>query len=91
MSVFVKLVISTISLLMLSVAVSILGGQGGWEEDFDPPLTSREKQLVRIGVLFEHGFQIGFFGLAFAVVNLGESKAMRTLAATAVMLQLGLT
>ena len=60
--------------LMTCIATSILLGGKGWEEDFDPPLSERERKLVRSGVLFEMAFQLGLWVTCLVANELGNTK-----------------
>ena len=70
--------IRVICALMLCIAVNILTGANGWEEDFDPPLSIREKKLVRSGVLFEMCFQAGFWMTMLVISEMVTAKVHAT-------------
>ena len=70
--------IRLVCVMMLFVSVNILSGASGWEEDFDPPLSIREKKLVRSGVLFEMCFQAGFWATNLIIAEMVTSKVRAT-------------
>ena len=66
--------IRVICILMVFVSGGVLLGGKGWEDDFDPPLSIREKKLVRSGVLFEMCFQLGFWMTNLIIAEMVTSK-----------------
>ena len=84
-------VIRVVCALMIFVSGGVLLGNKGWEEDFDPPLSIREKKLVRSGVLFEMCFQLGLWMTNLIVAEMVTSKvhAMQCMCIIAQMLLAG--
>lgn len=64
--------------MMIFTAVNIvIFDSVGWETMFDPPLSKREEAVARIGVLFDHGFQLAYWPLILLVSELGDVVMLR--------------
>ena len=73
-----KNIVRLIAVMMIYTAASVLFfGASSWEMHWDPPLSKEKQALIRVGVLFDHGFQLPLWLLCILISELGGVEMLR--------------